>query len=315
MGRSLKYLADNLLISPDCDRRQLNLSQPEAGALRERDIILASICDLRKRCEVDRHDPTVHVLIFSLGGHARLFTEDFPRKGRSIEPGHVVILPAHRHHYYRMEGPNWKAIWFYLADTDTWRQIRDTKPHVRTSVTLDELRTAMEGLWAESLRNETRARLAARHYAEVVVLNLERELDMEESSSNREMRQRLYKLWDSVSANLSHDWTVAELADEVGISPQHLYRVSTRLCGHKPMEMVTLLRMRQAQELLINTNYMIKEISRLLAYGDAFSFSAAFKKHAGCSPRAFRNQNRKRHPETEEVPRSFRKVRSEKSRG
>ena len=74
-----------------------------------------------------------------------------------------------------------------------------------------------------------------------------RELDMEESSSNKEMRQRLYKLWDSVSANLGYQWTVAELAEEVSISPQHLYRVSMRLCGHKPMEMVTLLRMRQAE--------------------------------------------------------------------
>jgi AraC-like DNA-binding protein/quercetin dioxygenase-like cupin family protein len=313
MGKSLKYLADNLVISPDCDRRQLNLSQVEASPLRERDVILASICELRKRCEVDRHDPTVHILIFSLEGNARLFSEDYPRKGCAIEPGQIVVLPAHKPHFYKMEGPGWRAIWFYLADSNTWRHLRNTKPVVRSSVTSDELRSAMEGFWSESLRTETRAKLAARHYAEVVVLNLERELDMEESSSNKEMRQRLYKLWDTVGANLGHEWTVAELADEVGISPQHLYRVSSRLCGHKPMEMVTLLRMRQAQELLINTNYMVKEIARLLAYSDAFSFSAAFKKHVGCSPRAFRKENVPEH--TEEIRPGWLSRRSRSGKG
>ncbi len=299
MGKNLKYLADDLVMSPYCERRQINLSHSDAAPLREMDIFLASICNIRQKCEVKRHDPNFHILIFSLEGHGRLFTAQFPRKGEVIERGHVVVLPAHNSHHYKMTGQNWKAIWFYLADTDAWRQLRDAKPNIRISLTCDELKSAMEGFWAESLRKEARARLAARHYAEVVVLNLERELDMEESPSNREMRQRLYKLWDTVSANLGRNWTVAELANEACISPQHLYRVSHRLCGHKPMEMVTLLRMRQAKELLINTNNLVKEIARLLSYSDAFSFSAAFKKYAGCSPSEFRKQNQREYIEKE----------------
>lgn len=290
--QSLKYLADNLVIAPDSDRKLLNLSQPEATPLRQCDIILASTCEIRKKFDANRENPTVHILIFSLAGKARLYLQE-QRKGITIDPGNVVILPAHYPHYYTMDGPDWKAIWFYLADTDTWHQVRDNKPHIRASITMNELVNAMEGFWAESLRNETRARLAARHYAELIVLNIERELDMEESSGNREMRQQLYKLWDIVGANLGKIWTVSGLAEEVGISPQHLYRVSMHLCGHKPMEMVTLLRMRNAQELLINTNYKVKVIAGLVGYGDAFSFSSAFKKHTGKSPRQFQKENRK----------------------
>lgn len=288
MAKSLKYLADNLIISPASDRRQLPLSHPDAKVLSDRDLVLAALCDLRERCEVDRRNPSVHILIVSLEGHGHLYTPESPRKGTPIEPGQVAVLPAHQPHMYKMKGQSWKAMWFYLADTNTWRQLRASKPHIRISITCNELRAAMEGFLAESLRNETRARLAARHYAELIMLNLERELDMEESPNNKEMRQRLYKLWDTVSANLGHSWTVAELAEEIGISPQHFYKVSGRFCGHKPMEMVTRLRMQQAQEFLLNTDYMIKSIARLLGYSDSFSFSAAFKRYAGRSPKQFR---------------------------
>lgn len=301
MVKSLKYLADNLIVSPESDRRQLHLNHPDAKPIRDREVVLASLCDLRGQCEVYRKDPAVHVLIFSVNGGGILYTADSPRKGKPIEPGQVVILPAHQWHRYEMVGPAWKTIFFYLADTFPWNHIRNSRPHIRLSLICQELTAAVEGFLAETLRNENRARLAARHYAELIVLNLDRELDMEESPTHREMKQRLYKLWDTVSANLSRHWTVEELAEEVGISPQHLYKVSARFSGHKPMEMVTRLRMQQAQEYLINTDYMVKSIAHLLGYADSFSFSAAFKRFAGCSPKQFRHKQTQKKEKKQEI--------------
>ncbi len=294
MVKSLKYLADDLVVSPDSDRRQLLLSAPEASPLRDRDVILAAICDLKPKCEVYRKDPAVHVLILSLEGSGTLVTDDTARKGVEIEPGSLVILPAHCSHAYHLKGERWKALWFYLADSENWHQLRQTRPHLRVSLAQNEIYSAMEGYWSESLRNESRARLAARYYAELLALNLERELDLEESPSNNEMRQKLYQLWDTVSANLGKKWTVSDLADEVGISPQHLYRVSMKFSGRKPMEMVTKIRMQQAHEMLISTNYQVKTIASMLGYADSFSFSAAFKRYSGLSPRKFRNLNREK---------------------
>jgi AraC-like DNA-binding protein len=288
MEKSRKYLADKLIMSPNFNRRQLALSHPDAAPLRERDIMLSAICGIKDVCEVERKDPNVHILIFSIRGHARLYAVNCSRRGTQIEPGQVAILPAHFPHSYKMTGDFWEAIWFYLADTDLWHQLRTQKPHVRNSITLKELKAAFEGFLAESLRNETRARIAGRHYAELLLLNLERELGMEESQHSKQMRQRLYGLWDAVSANLSHKWTVQELADKLGISPQHLYKVSMRFSGRKPMEMVTQMRMHQAQELLTNTDNLVKSIAFLLGYSDSFSFSAAFKRYTGYSPREFR---------------------------
>lgn len=291
MGKNLKYLADNLIMSPNFNRRQLALSHPDAAALRERDVILSAMCSIKEICEVERKDPNVHILIFSIRGHARLYAANNPRRGTPIGSHQVVILPAHHPHRYKMTGEYWEAIWFYFADTDVWHQFRKHKPHVRNSVALKEIRTAFEGFLAESLRNETRSRIAAKHYVELLLLNLERELGMEESQHSKQMRQRIHGLWDTVSANLSHKWTVQELADKIEISPQHLYKVSMRFSGRKPMEMVTQMRMHQAQELLTNTDNLVKSIAYLLGYSDSFSFSAAFKRYTGYSPREFRKRS------------------------
>ena len=291
MGKSLLYYEDHLIVSPKSKRRQLHLNHPDAKCLKEKDILLAALCELKEKCEVFRKKPKIHVLIFSLEGSATLFISDSPKKGTPIEPGHVVILPAHHPHQYVMDGDHWKAIWFYLADTSHWRQIRDTKPQIRISLTHPELQAAMEGFLSESLRNENQARQAIRHYAELIILNLNRELDMEETPGHQEMKQRLYQLWDAVSTDLSHNWTVAEMAEQMDISPQHFYKVSARFSGYKPMEMVTRLRMQQAQEHLVGTNYMIKSIARLLGYSDSFSFSAAFNRQIGCSPKQFRENH------------------------
>jgi AraC-like DNA-binding protein len=57
------------------------------------------------------------------------------------------------------------------------------------------------------------------------------------------------------------------------------------------MEMVTQMRMHQAQELLTNTDNLVKSIAYLLGYSDSFSFSAAFKRYTGYSPREFRKRS------------------------
>jgi AraC-like DNA-binding protein len=291
MVRNRKYLADKLIMSPNFNRRQLALSHPDAAPLREQDIMFSAMNSIKDVCEVVREDPNVHVLIFSIKGHARIYAANSPRRGIPLEPGQVAVLPAHQFHSYKMTGDIWEAIWFYLADTDTWRQLREHKPHVRASVTLKELKASFDGFIAESLRNETRARIAGRHYAELILLNLERELGMEESQHSKQMRQRLYSLWDTVSSNLNHAWTVQELADKIEISPQHLYKVSMRFCGRKPMEMVTRMRMHQAQEFLTNTDNLVKSIAYLLGYSDSFSFSAAFKRYTGYSPKEYRSRS------------------------
>lgn len=60
--------------------------------------------------------------------------------------------------------------------------------------------------------------------------------------------------------------------------------------GRSPQQYLIELRLKNARELLLNTNLSIGEIARSAGYEDALYFSRLFKKHFGSSPREMRNQ-------------------------
>lgn len=83
-------------------------------------------------------------------------------------------------------------------------------------------------------------------------------------------------------------WTVALLAARAGVSRALFARRFTELMGRPPLAYVTACRMDDAEALLFDTDLSIARIAASVGYADAFGFSAAFKRHKGRSPSAFR---------------------------
>ncbi|WP_413760657.1 AraC family transcriptional regulator [Streptomyces sp. MMBL 11-3] len=83
-------------------------------------------------------------------------------------------------------------------------------------------------------------------------------------------------------------WTVASLAARAGVSRALFAKRFTRLMGRPPLAYLTQCRMDEAEVLLADTDLSIARIGTSVGYADAFGFSAAFKRHKGLSPRAFR---------------------------
>ncbi len=83
-------------------------------------------------------------------------------------------------------------------------------------------------------------------------------------------------------------WTVASLATRAGVSRALFAKRFTALMGRPPLAYLTECRMAEAETLLTDTDLSVAQIGRSVGYADAFGFSAAFKRHTGESPRAFR---------------------------
>ncbi|GAA5068131.1 AraC family transcriptional regulator [Nocardia callitridis] len=88
--------------------------------------------------------------------------------------------------------------------------------------------------------------------------------------------------------NPAHGWTVAGLAEAVGVSRAALARRFTDLVGAPPMAFLTEWRLALAADLLTDSEATIESIARQVGYGSAFALSTAFKRQFGVSPRDHR---------------------------
>ena len=86
----------------------------------------------------------------------------------------------------------------------------------------------------------------------------------------------------------AHAWTVATLADRVGVSRAALARRFTDLVGEPPMAFLTSWRLALAADRLAEPDTTIGAIAREVGYGSAFALSTAFKRERGISPRDHR---------------------------
>ncbi|MDC3416010.1 AraC family transcriptional regulator [Aquibacillus salsiterrae] len=82
-----------------------------------------------------------------------------------------------------------------------------------------------------------------------------------------------------------------ELALLAGLSKSHYVRLFKKYTGYSPIEYLTQLRIGKAKELMMVSDYRMKQIAHAVGYNDEFYFSRIFKKHVGVSPSEYHERN------------------------
>jgi len=86
----------------------------------------------------------------------------------------------------------------------------------------------------------------------------------------------------------SEELQIPEIAESLGVSEGHFFRVFKARYGQTPVEYLMEIRMEEAAQLLVNTEAPVSEIAKLCGYKDQFYFSRVFSKRFGRSPSACR---------------------------
>lgn len=102
-------------------------------------------------------------------------------------------------------------------------------------------------------------------------------------------------LADSVAAralaamhgNVSHDWTLEELAKLCGVSRTSFANRFRRTVGMAPIAYLLRWRMAYAKDMLSRGTESIGEIAFAIGFQSASAFTTAFTRAVGCSPRRF----------------------------
>ena len=91
---------------------------------------------------------------------------------------------------------------------------------------------------------------------------------------------------------VAHPWTIADLADEVGISRSTLVERFTRYLSEPPMTYLTRWRVQLAAQSLKKTSRGIAEIATDIGYESEAAFSRAFKREFGQAPGRYRSAHK-----------------------
>jgi AraC-like DNA-binding protein len=79
----------------------------------------------------------------------------------------------------------------------------------------------------------------------------------------------------------------------VYLSKYHYLRLFTAAFGETPLEFVTRVRMERARSLLLSSEWSVTEICLEVGYESLATFSARFRRFAGCAPSEIRSQLRR----------------------
>ena len=91
---------------------------------------------------------------------------------------------------------------------------------------------------------------------------------------------------------IAHPWTIAELADAVGISRSALVQRFTRYLSEPPMTYLTRWRLQMAARSLERTARGVAEIAAEVGYESEAAFNRAFKREFGQPPGRYRSDHR-----------------------
>ncbi|GJG86753.1 AraC family transcriptional regulator [Gemmatimonadetes bacterium T265] len=100
--------------------------------------------------------------------------------------------------------------------------------------------------------------------------------------------RRLARVVEYLRAHYRESITLERLAAEAAISKFHFARLFRAATGEAPHRFLVRLRVDAARQLLRDTELPVAEVAAAVGYGSVAQFAAAFARHVGRTPRAFR---------------------------
>ncbi|MBP2831635.1 helix-turn-helix transcriptional regulator [Aquimarina sp. U1-2] len=100
--------------------------------------------------------------------------------------------------------------------------------------------------------------------------------------------KKLYQVQHLITSDLTIQYSIQQLAREVGLNDFVLKKEFKRIFDKTIFEFATQTRMNKAKQLLNHSKKPIYEISELVGYKNSTHFTAAFKKIEGVTPKKYR---------------------------
>ncbi|WP_086981263.1 helix-turn-helix transcriptional regulator [Vibrio aphrogenes] len=267
---------DEVYLASACKERFMVLS--EIPELKHEEIAMAGLGDFREAYSVERREPEIHTILFTLEGGGCLYT----RHGvHAIQPNSVTVLPQGLPFRFELgEHAYWKMAWVLLPPSGKWQTIALSEQRVESS-------HLAESVW--SLLNLTQNEIHGRAtFRQLLLSELSRILMGSTEDNPSSAAMRVHRVFTQVEAQLHLPWSVKEIAQRSFLSEEQLNRLSKQLYQCSPSQKLIQLRMEKACDLLHHRDWSITMIAHRLGYPDPYNFTHRFRRVYGISPREYR---------------------------
>ena len=99
--------------------------------------------------------------------------------------------------------------------------------------------------------------------------------------------KRFSALRQQFQAHFKGDFSVADMASTVNLSPSRFHSLYKQIFGISPKKDFLNLRIEHAKKLMQNGNYSIREVAELAGYSNQYHFIRQFKEVTGTTPGKF----------------------------
>ncbi len=155
---------------------------------------------------------------------------------------------------------------------------------------LKMLITALPTSSDEDLQNAAKEIYSFRHFSDIVKL-IEYHLSLVINTFEQEQNASnyaIYQVEQYIRTHYGEDLTLNTLADFAYLNPNYLSNIFAQVTGCTLNKYIKQVRMEKAQELLLNTNMKVTDISQSVGYSNASYFCKNFQKLFGTTPERFR---------------------------
>ncbi len=206
-----------------------------------------------------------------------------------------ILYPDTEVKYYADSEEPWEYAWAGFMGTDAAAMVRATdfrkkKPVLSSDKIPGQLvRKHLDQIY--KVRGTTYEAAAAMTGALYTLLAVFMHYSSHEEQ--RKERQQFYveRAKDYIASSYSYPITVEEIAAYTGISRSYLFRSFQTHQQQSPKEYLTAYRIRQACQLLRETDLSVAAVAYSVGFEDNLYFSKAFKKQMQVSPSEYRKQS------------------------
>jgi len=184
--------------------------------------------------------------------------------------------------------------------TGTWSSLSDTENHAISKILqtdqtpilqkFTEAGVILKGIQTELFKQEIGFQTRVNHLIDELLIQLCRQYTRM-SNPGRDFPKTFMKLEEELRQNLSHQWTVEEMAAMVGLGTTLFNEKVKSYSGFSPLNYLINIRISEAIKLLKKPTISLTDIALDTGFYSSQHFSTTFKKLTGYTPSEFRKNH------------------------